>query len=49
MMQFQIIQDLERLKTVRHSLFYDWLTYLLVIWRGGAINTSEEEEDSLSD
>ena len=49
MMQFQIIQDLECLKTVRHSLFYDWLTFLLVIRRGGPVNTSEEEEDSLSD
>ena len=34
---------------MQHSLFYDWLRYLLQFESGGGVNMREEEDEFVSD
>ena len=42
-----MLQDLECPKAVQHSLFYDWLHYLLLFWLAATVNTAEEKDHNL--
>ena len=44
MMQLNFCQDLESPKPAQHSLFYEYLCYMLLFGLGSAVNTAEEEE-----
>ena len=44
----QFFNPLECPKTVEYNLFDDWLRKFLPFQLGGAINTGEEEDDSVT-
>ena len=46
---FEILRDLECPKPVKHSLFYEWLHYILLFGRGSAMKKVEEDGYSISE
>ena len=46
---WDVLLDIECPKLVRHSLFYDWRSYLKPFGRGGFINSWEEKDELVNE